>query len=591
MDMMRWKSFNLLLWAVVGTYGQLEQETPLYNKPPHIIVFMADDLGWNDVGFHGSSQIPTPNIDALAYNGIILNKHYVQPSCSPTRAAFLTGQYPLRMAMQGSGIRGGEPRGIPLSVKILPECLQGLGYTTKLIGKWHVGYHTPLHTPKHRGFDFFFGFYNSYVGYYDYRYTQGNMSGFDMHLNNNPAYGMEGEYLTDLLTTVAIDEIERHDPTQPLFMQINHLAPHSPLDVPNEYLYDEELRHIIDPNRRNYAKMVMKLDESLGRVMSKLGDRGLLQNSVIVLFSDNGAAPIGKFRNWGSNWPLRGTKYTLYEGGVRSVAAIWSPRLVSKGRVSEQLFHVTDWLPTLYSAAGGDLHDLPPIDGVNQWDVLSIGTGNVRDRILLNIDEVTRTEAAIYQRFKLVRGSLFRGYYDNVESDTGRGRDVPQYNTTKVLQSAVSDAIRQHLGGPVIQASSMWHLQAQATVLCRPNITNMLYVNRPTLTSCNDSECLFDLSSDPCETNNIAKSYPKFTEDLNQYIQRYRNVLQRQLELPVDYNAEPRRWNYTWQPWLGGVYDSYYTSFYQNAGSTFGGVAVCAHIGLAFIIIGLRTFI
>ncbi|XP_011502861.1 PREDICTED: arylsulfatase B-like [Ceratosolen solmsi marchali] len=560
-----------------------------FDSPPHIIVFMADDLGWNDVGFHGSTQIPTPNIDALAYNGIILNRHYVQPSCTPTRTAFLSGKYPIRMGMQGAGILGGEPRGLPLNVRILPEYLQGLGYDTKLVGKWHVGYHTPQHTPNHRGFDFFLGFYNSYIGYYDYRYTQGqNMSGFDMHSNDSPAYGSEGQYATDLFTSSAVDLISKHDPLRPLYLQVSHLAPHAPLDVPYENDYDDEFRHISDPNRRAYAKMVARLDESLGRIVSSLGDRGMLKNSVIVFLSDNGGAPIGKFRNWGSNWPLRGTKYTLFEGGVRGAAAIWSPKLLSKGRVSEQLFHVVDWLPTLYSAAGGDLRDLGPIDGVNQWDVLSIGTGNVRDRLLLNIDEATKTEAAIYQRFKLVRGSLFRGYYDNVEGETGRGRNAPLYNTTKILKSAVSDAIREHLGVPVTQESAMWQLQSQATVQCRPNMTNLHYTNRYNFASCNETECLFDLSIDPCETNNIAKNFPRWVSELNLYLEKYGNVLVRQLQLPVDYMADPRRWNYTWQPWLS-IYDSVYS--YPNAASTLATFAVCAHIGLVLLIAGLRVFI
>ncbi|XP_014214481.1 arylsulfatase B-like [Copidosoma floridanum] len=583
--MMRRSRLIFGMLAIAG--GLLNTAIGQFDSPPHIIVFMADDLGWNDVGFHGSTQIPTPNIDALAYNGIILNKHYALPSCTPTRAAFLSGKYPIRMGMQGAGILGGEPRGIPLNVRILPEYLQGLGYDTKLIGKWHVGYHTPRHTPTRRGFDYFLGFYNSYIGYYDYRYLQGNMSGFDMHANESPAYGTEGQYATDLFTATALEVISRHDVLRPLYLQVSHLAPHAPLDTPYYGIDNDEFLHIGESNRRAYAKMVARLDESLGRIVSSLGDKGMLRNSVIVFMSDNGAAPIGKFRNFGSNWPLRGTKYTLFEGGVRSVAAIWSPRLISTARVSDQLFHVTDWLPTLYSVAGGDLRDLGQIDGVNQWDVLSIGTGHVRDRLLLNIDEVTRTEAAIYQRFKFVRGSLFRGYYDNAEGETGRGRNAPIYNTTRILKSAVSDAIREHLGVPVTQESGMWHLQSQATVLCRPNMTNPHYTNRY-YASCNESECLFDLSVDPCETNNIAKSYPRWVAELDLLIKQYNTVKIPQLRLPVDYRADPKYWNYTWQPWLD-LYDSYYSSY--NAGAAIGTVAVCAHVALFLVIVGLRVFI
>ncbi|KAJ8680584.1 hypothetical protein QAD02_016371 [Eretmocerus hayati] len=565
------------------------------NPPPHIVVFMADDLGWNDVGFHGSTQIPTPNIDALAYNGIILNRHYVLPSCSPTRSAFLSGKYPIRMRMQGTfGILGGEPRGLPLNVRILPEYLQGLGYDTKLIGKWHVGFHSPRHTPNHRGFDFFFGFYNSYVGYIDYRYVQQNMSGFDMHINDQPAYGSEGQYVTDLFTTTALDVINRHDPIRPLYLQVSHLAPHGPLEPPYDELVDEEIKNITDPNRQTYARVVSRLDDSLGRIVSALGDKGMLRNSVILFLTDNGGAPIGKFRNWGSNWPLRGTKYTLFEGGVRGVAAIWSPHLLSKGRVSDQLIHVTDWLPTLYRLGGGDPMDLGPIDGVDQWDTLSFGTGYLREKLLLNIDEVTDTQAAIYKRFKLVKGSLFKGYYDNVEGESGRGPNVPRYNTSKVLKSAVSDAIREHLGVPVTQESVMNQLQGQATVNCRSSLipatsSNQYQFRRYNTASCNDTECLFDISTDPCETTNVAKSYPDIVEELNLYLDNFHNALEEQQRLPVDYMADPRRWNYTWQPWLN-VHDNPYL-YYSNASAAIGTVAVCAHVALFLLIVALRAFI
>ncbi|OXU23546.1 hypothetical protein TSAR_005431 [Trichomalopsis sarcophagae] len=586
--------------ALLTIAGLLGSSCADFEGRPHIIVFMADDLGWNDVGFHGATQIPTPNIDALGYNGIILNKHYVLPSCSPTRAAFLTGKYPIRMGMQGAGIAGGEPRGLPVHVQTLPEYLQGLGYETNLIGKWHVGYHTPKHLPNRRGFDYFYGFYNSHIGYYDYRYSQGNMSGFDMHINGETAYGTDGVYATDRFTQAAIDVIYRHDLESPMYLQVSHLAPHAPMDVPFEdNPYDDEFRHISEPKRRAYAnafgivmatmilaEMVARLDDSLGRIVSSLGDRGMLKNSVIVFMSDNGGATIGKFRNWASNWPLRGTKYTLFEGGVRSVAAMWSPKLLSKGRVSEQLFHVTDWLPTLFQVAGGDMRDLGPIDGVSQWDVLSIGTGNVRDKILLNIDEYTQTEAAIDKRFKIVRGSLYHGYYDNVEGEIGRGHKNPMYNTSRILKSAVSDAIREHLGVPVTQESVMWELQRQATVLCRPNMTNMQYTSRYTLPSCNQTACLFDLGVDPCETNNIAKSYPAQLQELELFLDKYSNLLTRQIRMPVDYMADPRRWNYTWQPWL--IMEDYE---YTNAAAALGTLAVCAHLGLLFIIVGLRAFI
>lgn len=553
----------------------IDYAAALYETAPHIVVFVADDLGWNDIGFHGSNQIPTPNIDALGYNGIILNRHYVLPSSTPSRTAFYTGLYPLRIGMQGDGIRGGEPRGLPLHIKILPEYLRGLGYTTKLIGKWHMGYHTPQHTPLHRGFDSFLGFYNSHITYYGYRYSNQNMTGFDMHRGDDPAHGINREYATDLFTDEAIRIIENHELPRPLYLQISHLAVHAPLEQPVDEYHDKEFSQIREPNRRKYARMVSRLDESVGRIFHALGDKGMLRDSLILFLTDNGAASIGRFRNWGSNYPLRGTKYTLYEGGVRGVAALWSPRLQKAARVSNQLMHISDWLPTLYSAAGGDLKDLGEIDGIDQWRVLSEGYGRTREKLLLNIDELSKTEGAIYSRFKLLRGSVDNGYYDGYYGDSGRVIEIPPYTDT-VLKSSVSQSITYHLGGPVTQPSTMMQLRRDATVQCRPNMT---YFSRHVFTTCNVTECLFDIVNDPCETKNIAESYPRIARDLDLYLESYGRILVRQVKLPLDWLADPRRRNDTWEPWM----NSGAAIHVPNTAAMLGNLVYCIHISIIFI--------
>ncbi|KAK0076061.1 hypothetical protein PV325_005936 [Microctonus aethiopoides] len=550
-----------------------------YPSAPHIVIFMVDDLGWNDVSFHGSNQIPTPNIDALAYNGIILNRHYVMPSCTPTRAAFFSGKYPIRMGMQGEGIMGGEPRGLPLNVRILPEYLRDLGYSPKLIGKWHLGFHTRQHTPLHRGFDSFLGFYNSHIAYYDYKYSQGNMSGFDLHRGDVPAYDLQGQYATDLFTEEAVKIIDHHDPINPLYLQINHLGVHAPLEVPLDNFDLSEFAHIREPNRRNYAMMVTRLDESLGRIVASLGDKGLLKNSIIILMTDNGAPTIGKYRNSGSNWPLRGTKYTLYEGGVRGVAAIWSPRLHSMARVSNNIMHITDWLPTLYSAAGGNVNDLGEIDGINHWPHLHQGKEIPRETVLLNIDEVSKTEGAIHRRFKLVRGAYKRGYYDQYYGESGRNHEVPPYNYTLVHRSFVATAISAHLGDPMTQPSAMTHLREQASVLCR---------RKSTFSYCNETECLFDIVNDPCEATNIAKQYPKVVTELDLFLEKYGNVLVKQPRVPIDWMADPRRRNNTWEPWLNPEMTTYLYGY--NAASGLSTWTIFIHIGMTLLIVTLKLF-
>ncbi|XP_053989700.1 arylsulfatase I-like, partial [Hylaeus volcanicus] len=204
------------------------------------------------------------------------------------------------------------------------------------------------------------------------------------------------------------------------------------------------------------------------------------------------------------------TKYTLYEGGVRGVAAIWSPRIQQTARVSNQLIHIADWLPTLYSAAGGDLRDLGRIDGVDQWHVLSEGKGRGRDKLLLNIDEFFKTEGAIYSRFKLLRGSIENGYYDGYSGDSGRTLELSTPYDETVMKSSVTQGITNHLGGPVTQPSTIHQLRQDATVSCSPNMT---YFNRYGFTTCNVTECLFDIVNDPCETKNIAESYPRVSKN------------------------------------------------------------------------------
>ncbi|XP_066603644.1 arylsulfatase B-like isoform X2 [Prorops nasuta] len=539
----------------------------LYDNSPHIIVFMADDLGWNDVGFHGSNQIPTPNIDALGYNGIILNRHYVLSSSTPSRSAFFTGLYPIRIGMQGEDIRGGEPKGLPLNVKVLPEYLRGLGYTTKLIGKWHVGYHTAQHTPLYRGFDSFLGFYNSHVTYYDFKYSSQNMSGYDMHRGDDPAYGLSDEYATDLFTDEAVRIIEHHELPRPMYMQISHLAVHAPLEGPHDIYNDRQFEHIREPNRRKYAKMVSRLDDSVGRVVHALGDKGMLKDSLILFLTDNGAANVGRYRNYGSNYPLRGTKYSLYEGGVRGVAAIWSPRLKKPARVSNQLIHITDWLPTLYCAAGGDLQDLGVIDGMDQWDVLSEDEGRIREKLLLNIDEVQKVEGAIYSRFKLLRGTSDSGLFEDYYGDSGRTQIIMNY-TDNILKSSVSQSITFHLGGPVTQPSTMVQLRKEATVDCGPKNTSSYYF-KSTSIACNTTECLFDIVNDPCETTNIAEQYPRVTRELDEFLEKYGKILTRQIRPAVDWLADPKRKNNTWEPWMnsGQIWYSYSSATLNTSAS------------------------
>ncbi|XP_068081821.1 arylsulfatase B [Anabrus simplex] len=518
---------------------------------------MENTLGWNDVSFHGSDQIPTPNIDALAYNGIILNNHYVQAICTPSRSALMTGRYPIHTGMQGYPILAAEPRGLP-DGKILPQYLKELGYVTRAIGKWHLGFHRKELTPTFRGFDSHMGYWSGFVSYYDYilqdTYSEGEFSGFDLRRNLTSAWDLVGRYATDVFTDEAVRLIQNHDVRDPLFLYMAHLAPHAGnkgklLEAPQSVI--NKFNYIADPNRRSYAAMVSKLDESVGRVVQALQRRNMLQTSIIIFLSDNGAPTVGVFRNWGSNWPLRGVKETLWEGGVKGLGLIWSPILHQVPRVSHQLMHITDWLPTLYSAAGGDASQMDStLDGVDQWESLVYNLVSRREEVLVNIDEKARNAAIRLHNWKLVVGSVRNGAFDQYFGDSGDEPFIPPYNATAVVHSAAGVAIGKTLTSNFLRVTreeDVPHLRSAATIRCDPNST---FHSQP----CNPAEtgevCLYDVENDPCERNNLARTYDHVVRHLRRLLVRHRARLVPQGNLPADaYAADPRKWNNTWTFW------------------------------------------
>ncbi|KAF4519021.1 hypothetical protein B566_EDAN009784 [Ephemera danica] len=303
---------QVLVWILL-LLSQIRASRPATpSSRPNIVFILADDLGWNDVGFTGRSDLQTPNIDALAYHGRILSQHYSQPTCTPSRTALLTGKYPIRTGMQGFPLTPGEPRALPLDQRLLPQYMKELGYQTHLVGKWHVGCHEWKYTPTARGFDTHFGYLNGYIGYYNHTMDILNMTGHDFWRGVEPMYDLRGRYVTDLLTEESVRLIENAGSkknSDPLFLLISHLAPHSGNpgsyhEYPEEDL--ERFNYIPDMNRRKYAAMVWNLDKSVGHVVKALAETKMLHNTIIAFVSDNGAQTIGLFPNDGSNYPFRG---------------------------------------------------------------------------------------------------------------------------------------------------------------------------------------------------------------------------------------------------------------------------------------------
>ncbi|XP_040077395.1 arylsulfatase B-like [Ixodes scapularis] len=244
-----------MLLTLVGLYF-FACRIPQKSSMPNIIFILADDLGWDDVSFHGSPQIPTPNMDALAADGIILNQHYAQALCTPSRAALMTGRYPIHTGMQHFVIQPGEPWGLPLEYRLMPEFFRDLGYKTHMVGKWHLGSFTKDFIPVRRGFDSFYGFYNADQDYYNKTLTEGEHTGYDFWLNEDIHIYPNNRYSTHHYTERAVSLIRSHNPSQPLFLYLSYQAPHvgtgpSLLEAPDENV--NKFLYIPEKNRTTYA--------------------------------------------------------------------------------------------------------------------------------------------------------------------------------------------------------------------------------------------------------------------------------------------------------------------------------------------------
>ncbi|KAJ8979205.1 hypothetical protein NQ317_016840 [Molorchus minor] len=525
--------------------------------------------GFNDVGFHGSDEIPTPNIDALAYNGVILNSHYTQALCTPSRSAFLTGKYPIHLGMQHLVILEPEPWGLSLNETLLPQHLKRNGYRTHAIGKWHLGFFKKEYTPTYRGFDTHYGYWQGLQDYYKHTVhaTYTSERGYDMRRNMTVDYSAKGKYSTTLFTEEAVKLISEHDTSNPMFMYLAHLAPHTgndenPLQAPDEEI--AKFAHIKDPERRIYAAMVSMLDQSVGSIITALREKQMLENSIILFMSDNGAQPEGIHANHGSNYPFKGAKNSCWEGAMRNIAAIWSPLIKHPQRISNHFMHISDWLPTFYSAA--DKNELPDLDGVNMWEAISEGSPSPRTELIYNIDDIFNYAAIRRGDWKYLYGSTNGGKGDKWFGGSDQS-DVYHYDQNLVLASKVSTTlagvityqqikekninIRLHrtanFSTKLLDEIKIEKLRDAATIKCKEINTNEL----PEHNKCNllAGPCLFNIAEDPCERINLLLENPDKVRELKEAIEEYRKTAVPPRNVPRDPNADPLRWNNTWTNW------------------------------------------
>lgn len=389
-------------------------------------------------------------------------------------------------------------------------------------------------------------------------------------------YDHFGEYTTDLYTDEANSILKNHNKSSPLFLTISHTAVHSAnpyqlLQAPKANI-DSFSGTIKDLQRRTFAAMVQKMDDSVGSVIRALFEQEMLDNSVIIFTTDNGGPAAGFNGNAASNWPLRGVKNTLWEGGVRGAALIWSPLITPAARgVSNQMMHIQDWLPTILRAAG----DPDPgrtagnIDGMDMWDVIRLGLPSPRQEILHNIDDIYGNEGVRVGPWKLLHGTTYKGQWDGWYGPSGRKKSQKLNSTRNYSPEKIFHWARHSPAGKVISAVNMLPPELQmhkitqvlqeAQIQCNDTITQL----RKRKSSCSlisGEYCLFNILEDPCEFNNLAKQMPDKVEELKEALIRYREGSVPPINKPKDPRGLPIHWNYTWTNWVDFLEESEYKS-------------------------------
>ncbi len=380
-------------------------EKSVRESKPNVLVILSDDQGWGDLSYHGNLNLATPNIDSLAINGAVLENFFVQPVCSPTRAEFLTGIYSSKLGVYSTSA-GGER--MKPDVTTIAELFKKAGYATAAYGKWHNGMQPPYH-PNARGFDDFYGFCSGHWGNY-----------FSPILEHNGELVKGKGYLVDDLTDKGIDFVEKNK-TKPFFLMLPFNTPHSPMQVPESFWNRFENKQIEmkakggaeDENfTRAALAMVENIDWNVGRLMKKLDELELADNTIVVFLSDNGP------NSWRWNNGMRGRKGSTDEGGVKSPCFVQWPDQIKKGTKIPRIAAAIDLLPTLASLAGIDPNTQGAIDGKDLSPLLLRKNVSWPERLIYN--HWNGKTSIRSQHYRLdAENRLY-----NIENDNGQKMDI-----------------------------------------------------------------------------------------------------------------------------------------------------------------------
>ena len=387
-------------------------ETDASSKP-NIVYFLIDDLGFADCGFNGGTDIRTPNIDKLAKERAILKSFYVQPVCSPTRAALMTGRYATHTGVYNV-VRPGAPWGLPLAERIMPQALKEAGYSTAICGKWHLGEFNSAYQPTKRGFDRQYGHMFGAIDYFTHM-----RDGKQDWYRDDVAIQEEG-YSTHLVAKEACRLIKNKPVDKPMFLYVPFNGIHGPHQVPENY---KEPYQNLPKLRQTIAGMLSAVDEAIGQITAALVDAGLRENTLVIFSSDNGGPAPGKAT---MNTPLRAGKGTVYEGGIRVCAFVNWPGRIKAGITVNEPMHVVDWYPTLVKLAGAPVEQKLQPDGLDIWPVLTQGAKSPHDAILL-VGNKPGVSAIRMGDWKLLLNASDKDAEDQVGDQKGTG-EIELYN-------------------------------------------------------------------------------------------------------------------------------------------------------------------
>jgi arylsulfatase A-like enzyme len=428
------------LALLIGSAGIQASE-----QKPNIILIVADDLGYADVGFNGSKDIITPNIDDLAKSGTSFSDAYVaHPFCGPSRAALMTGRYPHKIGSQFNLPTRGSNVGVPTDAKFISKLLNENNYFTGALGKWHLG-DAPKYHPNQRGFDEYYGFLGGGHNYFPSQYqpmyekqkAQGlkNIFEYLTPLEHNGKEVKESEYITDALSREAVNFVDKAaEKTNPFFLYLAYNAPHVPLQAKDEDI--AMFPNIKNKDRKTYAGMVYAVDRGIGKLVNALKKNNQLNNTLIVFMSDNG----GKLSKGANNFPLKAGKGSTQEGGFRVPMLFHWPKHVPAGKRFSHPVSALDLYPTFAALAGAKIEESQQLDGTNMWPAFIKNENPHKDEPIYALrHRKGYSDAAIrLNQWKALKVNQQPWQLFNIENDISEKHDVSKAN-----RALLTDMVRE----------------------------------------------------------------------------------------------------------------------------------------------------